>query len=355
MRLFRSAVILTLFPILPAVLCAQNSRVIKSVTYYVATDGSDSWSGRLPAPNPGKTDGPFATFDHARAAVQALNKSGLNQVVVQFRGGMYLLPQTENFTAADSGSPTTEIIYESSPRENPVFSGGVRLQNWTNAGGNKWRITLPASVQYFENLYYNGVRRLRPRLGGYLGTYLRVANTIYLPAADPNQPNCSAQVAGLGWECFDRFQYNQSDPIVDAWKNLAPAADNPCKQPAGNPVLAGDIEVLDFEQFSTSELRISCIDTTKQIVYLTGPTAMPQNNASETGFIQDHRYLVENVQDELTQPGQWFLDRSSSPWILTYLANPGENPNTDSVIIPQLPLVLVASELAIRDVSRIDV
>ncbi len=54
---------------------------------------------------------------------------------------------------------------------------------------------------------------------------------------------------------------------------------------------------------------------------------------------------MENVQDALTQPGQWFLDRSTTPWTLTYLANAGENPNTDTVIIPQLPQVLVASNL----------
>jgi len=45
----------------------------------------------------------------------------------------------------------------------------------------------------------------------------------------------------------------------------------------------------------------------------------------------------------LTQPGQWFLDRSATPWTVTYLANPGEDPNADAVVIPQLPQVLVAS------------
>ena len=54
---------------------------------------------------------------------------------------------------------------------------------------------------------------------------------------------------------------------------------------------------------------------------------------------------MENVQDALTQPGQWFLDHSTSAWTLTYLANPGENPNTDTVIIPQAPQLLVASGL----------
>ena len=41
-----------------------------SVTYYVSPTGNDSWSGTLAAPNAANTDGPFATFDRARAAVQ---------------------------------------------------------------------------------------------------------------------------------------------------------------------------------------------------------------------------------------------------------------------------------------------
>jgi hypothetical protein len=58
-----------------------------------------------------------------------------------------------------------------------------------------------------------------------------------------------------------------------------------------------------------------------------------------------YRYLIDNVQDALTQPGQWFLDRSTNPWTLAYIANTGENPNADSVIIPQLAQLLVASNL----------
>ncbi|MGO9095040.1 MAG: IPT/TIG domain-containing protein [Bryobacteraceae bacterium] len=320
-----------------------------SVTFYVAQDGNDLWSGLLPAPNSDGTDGPLATFDRARALVQSIAKTGLNQVSVQFRAGTYFLPATELLTAADSGTASTPIVYQNYPGESPIFSGGMRVRNWTNVSGNTWQTTLPASTQYFENLFYNGVRRLRPRLGGLLGTYYRIANTIYLeaappPAAAPNA-NCSVYIAGSGWECFDRFQYNAADPIANTWKNLAPATGNPCKQPAGNQAIAGDIEVLDFEQFSTSKLRISCIDTENQIVYLTGATPAPQNNSKETGFIAGNRYLVENVQDELTQPGQWFLDRSTTPWTLTYLANSGENPNTDGVIVPQLAQVLVASNL----------
>jgi hypothetical protein len=72
----------------------------------------------------------------------------------------------------------------------------------------------------------------------------------------------------------------------------------------------GDIELLDFEKYTASKLRISCVDTTNHVVYLTGPTSFTTQPTAH-GFIQYHRYLIENVQDELKRPGQWFLDRSA--------------------------------------------
>ena len=329
-----------------AVLAIAGAVLPTSVTYYVSPSGKDSWSGTLSAPNAANSDGPFASFDHARAAVQALNKSGLSQITVQFRGGTYSLPATISFTAADSGSASLAITYQNYPGETPVFTGGMRVTNWTNTGGNTWKTTLPAATQYFENLFYNGGRRLRPRLGGYLGTYYRFAASVYLnapgPPAKTPDANCSVYIEGSGWECFDRFQYDPKDPIAGTWKNLAPAANNLCKQPAGSAALAGDIEMLTWQQFSTSKLRVSCIDAANHVVYFTGTTGTNQTRPQFGGFVPGNRYLVENVQDALSQPGQFFVDRSATPWTLTYLANPSENPNTDSVIAPQLPELLIA-------------
>jgi hypothetical protein len=328
----------------------QGTGAATTANFYVSSAGNDSWSGTLAIPNSTNTDGPFGTFDHARAAVRVLNKTGLTQITVQVRNGIYYLPATTEFLAADSGSAATSIIYQNYPGESPVLSGGIRVTNWTNTSGNTWKATLPASTVYFEQLFYNGARRLRPRVGGYLGDYMRVAATVYLnapgPPAQAPDPNCANYITGSGWECYDRFQYSPSDPISGTWRNLAPAAGNPCGQPDGNTALAGDIEVLDFEMYTASKLRISCIDTAHQIAYMTGPTAVETGaHSTAHGFIAGHRYLVENVEDALTQPGQWFLDRSATPWTLTYLANPGENPNNDTVMIPQRTELLVASNL----------
>jgi hypothetical protein len=304
--------------------------------FYLATDGNDAWSGSLAAPNGSNSDGPFASVARAQQAVQGVlqNPQGrTTPIVVQIRQGAYYSSQTLTFTSADSGTSHLQVDWENYPSETPVISGGMQLGSgagftWQNVSGNTWQLSLPASTQYFEQLFYNGQRRLRPRLGGSLGTAYRVAATVYLPGN--TDPNCSIFVSGSGWECFDRFEYNPSDPISASWTNLS------------SPYPSGDIELYDFEKWMVAKLRIKSIDTANSIVYLTGPTY--QENP-DFGFIPTHRYVIENVKDSLNQPGQWFLDRSSSPWTLTYLANPGENPNNDSVIIPQATQVLNANGL----------
>jgi hypothetical protein len=303
--------------------------------YFIATNGKDTWSGTLAAPNATNTDGPFATIAHAQTAVQTLvaNANGrTTPITVQIETGNYY-QQSLTFTSADSGTATLGVLWENYPNQTPVISGGMVVTGWTNTTGNTYETTLPESTVYFENLFYNGGRRLRPRAGGSLGTYLRNVGPIYLAGSPPPAPapnaNCAVYVTGSGWECFDRFTYHVGD-VSSSWTNL------------NAPYPTGDIELLDFELWSTPKMRIQSIDSVNHIVYLTGAT---HQQAGVHGFIPNHRYVVENVKDLLTQPGQWFLDRSVTPWTLTYLANSGENPPTDTIIVPQSTQVLNATNL----------
>src|SRR5687767_7605692 len=83
-----------------------------SAVFYVAPNGSDSWSGTLPAPNAGKTDGPFATVPRAQQAIRALpaaSRSGGSTVFL--RGGFYSLASPLSFDKSDSGSQAADIVY----------------------------------------------------------------------------------------------------------------------------------------------------------------------------------------------------------------------------------------------------
>ena len=356
LRLLRMAVVLAFLSIV-CIMHAQGPNLLRQsreLTVYVSPWGNDAWSGLLPEANSKGNDGPFQHFDRARQYLAGLDKSRLVQITVLFREGVYQLPATVNFTAADSGTPQVPIVYANFPGETVIFTGGMRVGGWVNLGGNTWQTALPPGTVPFDNLYYNGERRLRPRVGGYLGQYFRTFKTVFVPKSDPtwDKNACPNQDPDSGlYECFDRLQYDpapadNNNPDADPWTNLVPAPGNLCNQKliAGSKPLWGNIQILVFEQFSTSKLPVSCVDTDAHIIYTTGPTATPPpNHASEAGFISGNRYLIENVKNALTEPGQWYLDPVAMT--LTYLAKPSEVPNRDNVVVPQLPQLLVATGL----------
>lgn len=315
----------------------SNADVGTAADFYIATDGNDSWAGTLWDPNSTNSNGPFATIARAQIAVQAIlsNPKGRTMpITVLIRAGNYY-QQALTFTAADSGTATLGVNWQNYPNETPVLSGGMMVSGWTSLGSGLYQATLPTNTVYFENLFYNGGRRLRPRVGaGDVGAYKRIAGTVYLsgspPPASPPATYCNQYVSGSGWECFDRFSFSPGD-ISSAWTNL------------NSSYPTGDIEVVAFEWWSVPKLRVQSVDSVNNIVYFTGPTAQV---AEQHGFIPNHRYIVENVKNLLTQGGQWFLDRSATPWTLSYVANPGEDPPTDLIVVPQSTQVWTGTNLS---------
>ena len=313
-----------------------NITTTTSADFFVAPNGSDS--------NPGTLSAPFLTIGKAQVAVRALNKNGrTNAIVVMLRGGVYAITQPLSFTTSDSGTSGLEIFWVNYPGETPVVSGGERLTGWVQ-NGSTWTVNLPSGTNYFEQMFYNGHRRLRARAGATgnppVGAYYRVAATIYSSTATANCPDF---VSGQGYECYDRFQYTPGDPVSASWVNLSPPSGNPCgAAPGSKGYPVGDIALYSFEQMGMSKMLINCVDTSNRIIYLTGPIRF---DPVTSGFVPGHRYMIENAKDSLTQPGQWFIDRHTTPWVLTYIANSGENPNNDNVIVPQSSQAMIASGL----------
>ena len=104
--------------------------------FYVATNGSDSWSGTLATPNAQGSDGPFATLERARDAVRDLKKSKSTDIVVLVREGTYQLNSTVVFGLEDSGVGESTVTYAAYPGETPVFSSGREIKDWKRVTGD---------------------------------------------------------------------------------------------------------------------------------------------------------------------------------------------------------------------------
>ncbi len=283
---------------------------------YVSTQGSDSWSGRLLEPSADREDGPLATVAQARQRVRQLKQVEPDRktpIVVAIRGGWYFLTQPLEFSPADSGTPQAPVIYQAYGQEQPIFSGGRRIEGWKVDAQGRWHAALPdvkSGTWAFAQLFVNDQRRWRPRL----------PKQGYYHVAEKLTPSAAAHDRG-----FDRFKFSGDDVRAD-WANL------------------GDVEVLAFHQWTASRLRIAEVDRAEHIVRFTGTTRGLSDWAS---FPQGNRFLAENVREALGEPGQWYLDRPQGE--LIYLPLPGERPETSMVIAPRLPrLVVLQGDLPAR-------
>ena len=115
--------------------------------YFVSPSGNDA--------NPGTLEKPFATLQRAQQA--ARQKHG----DVFLRGGTHYLPDTLLFTAQDSGTKDAPVVYQAYQNEQPVISGGVRLENlnWQPYTNGIFQAQVPADL-LTEEVFINGQRQV---------------------------------------------------------------------------------------------------------------------------------------------------------------------------------------------------
>ena len=106
---------------------AAKARASLPADFYVATDGNDTWSGKLGEPTPEKTDGPFRTLERARDEVRRRKASETRTakgVTVVVRAGVYAFARTFTLEAEDSGTPEVPVMYQGCPGEKVTLAGG---------------------------------------------------------------------------------------------------------------------------------------------------------------------------------------------------------------------------------------
>lgn len=247
---------------------------------YVSTDGKDTWSGRLPAPNAAGTDGPFATLTRARDAIRRTRAADRSDsaVTVMVLDGTHFLDRPLSLESQDGGTAAQPITYTAYPGDRPVLSGGKVITRWRPYQGEIVQCALPearAGRWMFRQLFFNGQRQVRARWPNYdpddplYGGWAFIEAT--LPEGD-QQPTT--------------FRY-QPGPSPREWARPAQAEVN---------IFPWKCWVNDIIPVKQGDAGARTIELSRQAHYEMF-TLTPGN-----------RFIVENMLEELDQPGEWCLD-----------------------------------------------
>lgn len=330
--------------LLGAVVMASNF----SPDVVLSTTGSDN--------GPCSSDFPCASLSKGQTTLRS--KAGTGARMVMLHGGTYRLTSTLQLTSLDNGSATNNpTVYAGYNGETVVITGTQPVTGFTCAGanscgtgGNDCSVNLPtAAWKRFETLYYNGVRRPRPQHRssgtnhGYLVNACPASNNATMCFAGATQAaadtamSCPAGVLAAGNHCaFQSAPCSGGTPWMDFHKFMVTPGDLPVP---GHGLAIGDIELLNFQKWAMSRLRLqSCATGT---CTLTGPDSLSNG---DSGCIPSHFYILENTKEDLAK-GQWYLDRDANsdgvadPTMVLHVCadtGAGEDPTTATVEVPQL-------------------
>jgi parallel beta-helix repeat protein len=278
-------------------------------TFFVATDGNDTWSGRLAEPGAKGTDGPFATLGRARNAVRTLKTGGslTEPVTVLVRGGKYCLDKTLVFTEEDNGTRECPITYAAYPGERPVLSGGRRLTDWQLHEGAILKCAVPEARGgrwKFRQLFFNGERQRRARW----------------PNFDPDNPLYG------GWA----FAEGPAEPgSTRAFRFRPETFPRRWKKPS-----QGEVYIC-VGKYGSYTLGVDRIDWDERVIAVTAEPRQFDHYPyfREIPFRRNDRFYVENLREELDQPGEWCLDTDEE---MVYFWPPAELDETSEVVAPLL-------------------
>jgi hypothetical protein len=267
--------------------------------FFVATNGNDLWSGRLPAPDRKGTDGPFATLPPAVKAVRAArlqSDSARRQPMSIYLGdGTYFQDRPLVLEPQDSN-----LMLAAYPGSKPVISGGRPVTGWkevTVEGKTLWAADIPEvrdGKWLFRQLWVNGQRATRARH----------PNHGYLPIAElPDKAKDWTQGHG-------RFRYHEGD--LKAWRTITNA------------------EVVAMTRWVESRLPVVAVDEKEHLITFSKRSVFELSPGDV--------YYAEGAFEFLNEPGEWYLDPTAGT--LFYLPRPGEQLAAIQAVAPVLAQVV---------------
>lgn len=286
---------------------------------FVSPTGSDSWSGRIPDRNPAGTDGPFATLERARDAIRAMRASaGLpaGGVHVVLREGDYFRTGPFELGPEDSGTSRAPIRYVAAPRERVRLIGGRALAGFRPVADPAVLARLPpASRPHVLELDLRALGiadfgTYAPR--GHGGGSALAALELFFD----REPMTVAQ-----WPKHSPLPNREFDRIAEVrGDRLVYTDDRPARWASHADVFLHGYFTLDW---ASTIARMVSIDAARKEITLDPP------RAGHYGMRAGGRFHYFHVLDELSAPGEWYLDWTTG---LLYFWPPAEPASGEALV-----------------------
>lgn len=266
----------------------------QAATFVVAPNGKNT--------NPGTAEEPLATLEAARDAARKTSNAP-HRIVL--RPGEYFLEKPLDLDARDSG-----LTIEAEQPGKVTLYGGRLVTGWRRDGDKFWCADLPGVKEGkwdFRALVVNGRMPDRARFPetGTLenrGTW----NVRLLPAVAGHWERKPTQ------EELTTMPYDPKDiPATLDIKNA---------------------EVRMYHMWDESLLGVTQNDTQRHVLIFSTPAIAP------AGAFGIKKYVVFNTREGMTQPGQWYLDRTAGRLVYWPLA--GEDMARAKVVAPTMERVV---------------
>jgi Right handed beta helix region len=258
---------------------------------YVSPGGNDG--------NPGTLGAPFASITRARDAIRAFAQSGglpAGGVTVWLRGGYYNLASPIIFDGRDAGTEAKPIVYTAWPGEQVNITGGRSLDpaafTLVTSSSPIWsRLDPAARGQVYEiNLWSRGITdlgTLKPRgyhLPNTSALELFINGRPMTLARWPNRDQPLARTVGSN----TAYQMNYAGSRPERWGQ------------------ARDIWMEGFwgSTYADFHLPVAMIDPSSKTVQFA-------SQPSTFGIGANRSYFAYNLLEEIDQPGEYYVDRST--------------------------------------------
>lgn len=283
------------------------AEVLFGATFFVAPGGKDT--------QPGTKEQPLASVEAARDAARKA-ADGPHRIVVT--PGEYFLSKPLELDARDNG-----LSIEADRAGTAVLYGGRLVTDWRRDGDRFWYAELPAVKEGawdFRALVVNGRmpdRARFPESGELLnkGTW----NLPLLPC-----------VAGF-WERKPTQEELTTMPYDP--KDILASLD------------VKNAEVRVYHMWDESLVGVARNDQERHALIFSSPMIWP------AGALGLKRYVVFNTREGMTQPGQWYLDRTAGR--LVYWPLPGEDMARAKVVAPTMERVIRIAGTAKKKAEKI--